>query len=119
MNWKDKALAATRGSQLGAIIACAIGREQPVPCFHGKARITSDGFVMCDFTRFNGEHKMGAFVGSLNDLIRNAVGLANHLNLDAEERVEFAERLSGWIATDYSGGAADRISTALKGKANA
>jgi hypothetical protein len=103
MNWQDKAQAATRGTQLGAIIACALGREIDGPRFHGKASVTSDGFVMCSFTGADGREHMGAFVGSLSDLTRNAGGLADHLKLSAEEREAFYDAIKEWIALDYHG----------------
>lgn len=110
MNWQDKAIAATHDSQFGAIIACALGRNpDDVPRFNGKASVTSDGFVMCDFVDRSGESRMGALVGSLNDLERNVKGLADHLQLSAQERGEYAEKLGGWISEDYSGDAVKRI----------
>ncbi|MCK1671080.1 hypothetical protein [Bradyrhizobium sp. 150] len=110
MNWQDKAMAATRGSQLGAIIACALGRNpDDVPRFNGKASVTSDGFIMCDFVDRSGEGRMSALAGSLSDLERNVKGLADHLQLTAEERGEYAEKLGGWISEDYSGDAVKRI----------
>jgi hypothetical protein len=114
MNWQDKAEAATRGTQLGAIIAAALGREIEAPCFHGKASVTSDGFVMCDFTDKSGNGHMGAFVGSMSDLIRNAGGLADHLKLDAAERAEFYEAIKNWISLDYSASAAGLRRAILK-----
>ena len=74
--WKDRALAATRGTQLGAIIACSLSLPRSSPMFNGKASITSDGFVMCDFTDTAGVTHMGAFVGAVSDLNRNVEGLA-------------------------------------------
>jgi hypothetical protein len=108
MNWKEKSLAATRGTKFGAVVACALNHETPAPCFSGKASVTSDKFVMCNYTDANGEGHMGAFVGSLDDIERNAVGLANHLKLSGDERSEYSAALASWIALDYSGGAADR-----------
>jgi hypothetical protein len=113
MNWKEKAIAATRGTQLGAIMACALDQEIPAPHFNGKASVTSDGFLMCNFTRANGEQHMGALVGAYNDLERNAIGLAAHLKLTDGERREFTDALVGWIGVDYSGGAAKRLRDAL------
>ncbi len=106
MNWQDKAIAATSGTQLGAIIACAFGREIPAPHFNGKASITSDGFVMCDFTRYNGEYHMGALVGSASDLVRNMRGLAEHLKLRNDERTELFKAVRNWISLDYTNGRA-------------
>lgn len=102
INWQDKAMAATRGTQLGAIIACAIGREIEGPRFWGKASITSDGYVMCNFTRADGENHMGAFVGSARDLVSNVRGLADHLSLAGQDRIELFKAVRDWVSLDYS-----------------
>jgi hypothetical protein len=99
--WQDKALAATNGSQLGAILACALGRERAPPCFHGKAVVTSDGFVQCSFTDRDGDPHLGAFVGSISDLDRNIEGLAEHLSLSAVEHNELTAAIAGWIEKDW------------------
>jgi len=95
MDWKEKSLLATRGTKFGAVIACALNHETPAPYFSGKASVTSDGFVMCSYTHNNGEHRMSAFVGSFDDIQRNAIGLADHLKLTDEERGEYAATLAG------------------------
>jgi len=106
MDWKEKSLLATRGTKFDAVIACVLGRDIPAPCFNGKASVTSDGFVMCSYTHNNnGERHMGAFVGSFNDIQRNAIGLADHLKLTDKERGEYAATLAGWIGVDYYGAA--------------
>ena len=103
-NWKERALAATKQSQFGAILCAATGTPCEAPCFSGKATITSDNFVMANFTGADGRNHMGAFVGSVHDLIRNTEGLAKHLKLNDEERKELFGVIRGWVATDYSGG---------------
>ena len=104
MNWKEKALAATSGSQFGAVLCAATGTEAPPPCFTSKASVTSDGYVMADFTGKDGQHHMGAFVGSATDLVNNTVGLADHLKLSAAERAELFATVRGWIGADHGGG---------------
>jgi len=99
--WKQRALAATRGSQLGAIVACVLGRKIPAPHFIGKASITSDGFVMCDFRSKDGAYRHGAFVCDATDLERNTAGLIAHLELTPEEQKIFLAAMSAWISTDY------------------
>lgn len=101
MTWKDKALAATKGSKFGAILACAAGVEQPAPYFSGKASVTSDGFVMCNFTDHRGYGYMGAFVGSISDLDRNVEGLARHLKLSAEDHDALKALVENWFGQDY------------------
>jgi hypothetical protein len=75
-----------------------LGREIPPPCFHGKANITSDGYVLCDFTDSEGNRHMGAFVGSWKDLQANYVGLSRHLELTQGEQGEFANMLEAWVS---------------------
>ena len=106
MNWKTKAMKATAGSRFGAILAAALGKSIPAPCFHGKASITSDGFVTASFTGDDGRHHLGAFIGSANDLVGNVQGLAKHLELSEDERDELCATVRAWVALDYSGGKA-------------
>lgn len=100
-SWKERALAATRGSRFGAILSAATGTEIEAPCFHGKANVTSDGFVMADFTGSDGRYHMGAFVGAMSDLEANVSGLANHLDLNDDERAELYATVHGWVGRDY------------------
>lgn len=104
--WKQKAFAATRGTQFGAIFAAAIDQKIPVPRFTGKATITSDNFVMANFVDKNGNGHSGAFVGSASDLVRNTIGLADMLKLKPEDRRELFGAIHGWVSTDYSAGRA-------------
>ena len=104
LTWKDKALLATRGSQFGAIIECALGigaGETTGPRFVGKASVTSDGFIMCDFIDRNGQYRFGAFVGGQSDLDRNTRGLIAHLKLTAPEAVKFEAVIKSWIGKDW------------------
>ena len=103
MSWQDKALAATNGSQFGAILRCALDRNEPddVPCFNGKASVTSDGFVMCNFIDRDGRCHLGAFVGSATDLHRNVAGLANHLKLNVADHNAMRAAIANWIGRDW------------------
>jgi hypothetical protein len=112
--WKDRAAIATRGTQLGAIIAAMLGRDIPAPCFAGRASVTSDGFVMASFIDARGVGRPGAFVGSLSDLTSNLAGLSRHLKLSPEERAELATVATAWIASDWSNRAAAEIGEALR-----
>lgn len=103
-DWRQTVLAATHGTQLGAILWTALDMpvpEENEPCFVGKATITSDGFIMCDFRDRNGVYRPGAFVGSVSDLEDNIVGLAAYLNLPADYRAELGMAIHGWIGHDY------------------
>lgn len=102
LTWKDKAIAATNGSQFGAILRCASERNtDQCPRFEGKAYITSDGFVMCSFVTRDGEYKSGAFVGSAKDLYRNVDGLSAHLRLSVDDQAALKALVDGWVASDY------------------
>ncbi len=102
MTINPKILQASKGSQLGAIIRCAYGIERDaMPRFEGKASVTSDGYVMCNFVARNGDHHMGAFVGDMADFERNVEGIAKHCALDADERKAFLATMRGWIGTDW------------------
>lgn len=95
----SRALAATNG-QLHAILSCAAGREPKwgaAPQFHGKATITSDRFVMCNFTDSQGRGHMGAFVGSLDDLDRNVDGLCAFLKLKDGPKHELKHLVNVWL----------------------
>lgn len=105
MNWKKKALAATAGSQFGAILAAATDTKIKAPCFTSKAVITSDGFVTANFVGDDGRAHLGAFVGHVSDLVRNTQGLADHLKLVDADRAELFSAVLSWISVDYSGAA--------------
>lgn len=101
LTWQDKAVAATRGSQFGAIVNRALGKDTPAPCFMGKASVTSDGYVMCSFIDRHETYYSGAFVGAVSDLDRNVEGLTKHLKLNAKDSAEFKAVIKSWIAVDY------------------
>ena len=105
--WQERALEATRGSQFGAILQCAIDLGNPdhpkrnAPAFVNRATVTRDGHVCCDFVDRDGRYRIGAFVGAFADLKQNIVGLSMHLKLSGAEIEEFNKVMGGWIATDY------------------
>ena len=81
-DWRDKALAATKGTKFGSILRCIMRVDRDaLPRFDGKCSITCDGFCICDFVDSDGQFQIGAFVGSWRDVINNAEGLARHLSL--------------------------------------
>lgn len=89
-----------RRSLLGCIVLAALDKRPKMPpYFVGKATITADGFVMCDFLDFTGYH-IGALVCRDEEMVRNVVGLVNHCNLSEEEKVDFLARVNHWIETD-------------------
>lgn len=93
----QRLLAATKNTQLGAIIRCAYGLERDsLPRFCGKACMTSDDFIMCNFIDSNGIGHLGAFVGSRQDFNRNVAGVALHCKLDPAERAMFFNVMNDW-----------------------
>lgn len=102
MDWKAKAILATKGSQFGAIVACALGEKIDPPHFVGRASVTSDGFVMCDYVDRHGWKRMGAFAGTYGDLINNTRGLERHLGLSGVDLSEYRSTMNAWIARNYS-----------------
>jgi hypothetical protein len=108
-NWKQQALAATSGSQFGAILSSALGEKIEAPCFTSKAVVTSDGFVQANFVGKDGRAHLGAFVGAATDLVDNIKDLASHLKLSEKDRAELFAAVRGWVATDYSGRALERL----------
>lgn len=103
MTWQDKLLAATHGTQTGAIAKCVLDRNvEGEPCqYVGKASVTSDGFVMCGYVDRDGQSHMGAFVGDVRDLERNVLGVADHLSLTPDERAAWFRAVRHWIVLDY------------------
>jgi hypothetical protein len=104
---QERVLAATNGTQTGAILRCAFNKNGPgeTPRFEGRASVTSDGFVMCNFVDAGGRGHHSAFVGSMADLNDNLVRLSDHLRLDAAEDEELMDAVDNWIANDYRYGA--------------
>jgi hypothetical protein len=100
-SWQDKALASTRGTKFGAILRVALGQTTGFTRFVGKASITSDGFVMCDFVDKDGEGHHGAFVGEVSDLDRNVEGLAKHLTLNSDDHNALTAAVANWIGKDW------------------
>lgn len=89
-----------RRSLLGCIVLAALQKQPKAPpYFTGKANITSDGFVMCDFTDDRGFHAQ-ALVCRDEDMVRNLLGLVDHCQLSNEEKIDFLARVNHWIDND-------------------
>lgn len=98
----DKLFVGSGITQTHAIIACALDRDPMTTArFVGKATITSDGFVQCDFVDHDGQGRRGAFVGSWMELDNNLQGLIHHLELGEPELAQLRELIKGWVGTDY------------------
>ena len=97
----QKALYTARQTRTGAMIRAAAGVVAEGPTFHGKASVTSDGFLICDFSEASGERHGGALAGSWNDLHANLATLCEFLDFDAAQRKELMDLMNSWIAFDY------------------
>lgn len=104
--WKKRALKATEDTKFGALLRAAlrIVPDQP-PMFGRSASVTSDGFIIADYTDSHGQHHMGAFVGGASDLCRNIEGLSAHCRLTDTEHDELRAVFAGWVTQDYTYGA--------------
>jgi hypothetical protein len=98
LNWQGITLAATNGTQLGAILRAAYGvaHEDGIAWFGSHATVTSDGFLIADFTTADGEFHMGAFIGSLDDLNDNRRKLAAHCELTDADAIALESALASW-----------------------
>lgn len=89
-------------TQTHAIIACALDRDPMTTArFVGKATITSDGFIQCDFVDHDGQGRRGAFVGSWGELEANLIDLIHHLELGEPELAHLRALVKSWVGTDY------------------
>jgi hypothetical protein len=97
-NWKDRALTAANGTQTGAILRAALGRnvKGATRQYGEHAVITSDGYVMADFVDQRGEGHFGAFVGSYDQMLRNFGRLAAHCDFAGTEHKELLDAVDAW-----------------------
>lgn len=92
-------------SMMRAVVLAVLGRNPTFlrNNFVGKAAITSDGFVMCDFIGSHGEYHYGALVCEVSELKHNIKGIAKFLRLNSGEMDVWYGACSAWIGNDYSG----------------
>jgi hypothetical protein len=90
-------------TQMHAILACAMGRDPLTTArFVGKATVTSDGYIQCDFVDHDGTGRRSAFVGSYGELEANLQSLViQHLGLGQDELQQATTLIESWIGTDY------------------
>lgn len=102
--WQYRAVEATRGnqSQLGCILLAVLAKaaDNP-PKITGSATITSDGYVLANFTGRDGIPRHQAFICDVEDLQRNFSGLADHLKLSDADRVAMFGEVKKWIWKDF------------------
>jgi len=103
-NTKQLVTDALRGSQIGAIIACALDtNREATPRFTSKAIITSDGFVQANFVDRDGVSRHSAFIGSWGDLLVNLQSVKVFLQSahKIDVGIELDAAISNWVAVDY------------------
>ena len=80
-----------------AIIAAAYNLPgRATPRYGARATVTSDGFLIADFTGRDGFRHMGAFVGSLADLNANIEHFIDHFSLTQEQADDLRAKIRGW-----------------------
>lgn len=102
-DWRLRLIEATQGNRsiLGCVVIAAIGhRSENPPYLVGKATVTNDGQVLCDFVERGGTYYFNARIGDDEDFARNIAGLAVAAGLDDLERIEFLARVNNWIGRD-------------------
>lgn len=98
---KEKILKVTVGSQFGAVLRCAMNVERDaVPRFSGKAMVTSDKMIMCNYVDSNGQLHLGAFVGSKADLWKNVLGISTFLKLDKPDIADLTTLIDAWLGLE-------------------
>lgn len=91
-------------TQTQAIIAAAFDiPNRPTPRYAPSCIVTSDDFIIADFTGRDGERHMGAFVGAFPDLRANITKFIEHFALTDTEAQAVRDAVNNWISTDYSG----------------
>jgi len=89
-------------SQTQAIIAAAYNLpDRSLPTFGSRCIITSDGFIMADFTSRDGEHHSGAFVGAHEDLLANIASFISHFELNPSQADDLRAKIKAWPSQDY------------------
>jgi len=85
------------GSKVHAMVAAALQVEIDAPRFHGRATLTSDGHIMCNFEGRDGEFHMGAHAGhieTLRDFIEHGL---EHGKLTATQYARIRNALCAWL----------------------
>lgn len=101
--WQFRAVAATTGNRtkLGAIVIAILGKApNNPPAFNNAAKVTANGLILCDYWERDGSVHRGALVGSVQEVVGNFNGLADHLKLSDGQRLEMFGKLRAWITED-------------------
>lgn len=104
-SWQGRAKRATGGntSRLGLILLAVIGQtpaDRPMISIKRGAAIMPDGTVVADcMLRFQMEYRATA-LGTVQEIVGNFRGLADHLKLSDAERLEMFDLLRKWMGKD-------------------
>jgi hypothetical protein len=92
-----------RIDQLQALVLAALDLppRHPPAGFTGRATVTSDGHIMCNFTTAGDEHHHGAYAGHIDQLAAYLDYLITELQLDPVQTLELQRSLDAFIATSY------------------
>lgn len=88
-----------------AVVAVVLGEMPMTPMYYtGKATITREGHLVCDFMDGDGLMKAATYVGPADGVQQDVVNLIKALQKDnllsKEEGLEFISAYAGWIAKD-------------------
>jgi hypothetical protein len=101
--WQGRAIEATKGTQsrLGGILCAALNTNRTeLPRFGTSATIDQQGRVWSSFTTRQGILHLRALVCTVDELVSNFRGLADHLKLKDADRVALFDKLRGWVTKD-------------------
>jgi hypothetical protein len=102
LDWKTRVLNGTHGTQSGAILRLAFGQnDDQCPRYEGKASVTSDGYLMCNFVDKDGDLHWGAFVGDVAGLARMHANVTRHFKLTAPQSVELGDAIDDWAGSGW------------------
>lgn len=99
--WQYRVVAATgaRTTKLGAIMLAILGKSRATRSFGDTAMITASGNVA---TRFVNRDGVGSIVsiGKVQEFTDSLSGLADHLQLNDEDRIALFAKARAWISKD-------------------
>lgn len=102
-SWQYRAIEATKGNQskLGTLLLAILGHPaKNPPWFGSSATINAGGLVVASFTGKDRQLHYPFVVCEVSELTNNFAGLADHLKLNDEERIELFRRVREWVARD-------------------
>ena len=103
-HWQHRAVRETGGNQtmLGCFVLAILGWQsgRKPPRFGKIARVDKDGQLWSNLQTADGQVLMNHHLGPVKQVIDEFRGLADHMKLADEERVQMFSELRKWIAID-------------------